>query len=247
MTALAILVLVLLASVLQRITGMGAAMMMAPFLVVMLGPHGGVMLTNVLAGCISAVMLASVWRRIEWRRLTLLIPAAVLVMPLASWIAARSPGGPLYIIVSCLVLVGLTLAVFLSRLGRRADGPAVRILTGVGAGAGTVLAGVGGPAMAFYQVLSGWDPRAFAASVQPVWITLSICGLGSKLLFSREEFPTLPWWGWLACLPLTLGGLRIGRRVGRRLSTRTASRIVVGIAVIGALLSLVTGIVALLR
>ena len=60
--ALAIIGLVVLASALQRITGVGFAMMMAPFLVVMIGPHGGVMLSALLSVVAPLLVMPLVWR-----------------------------------------------------------------------------------------------------------------------------------------------------------------------------------------
>ncbi|WP_258935183.1 hypothetical protein [Nesterenkonia pannonica] len=70
----AVVGLVVVASALQRVTGLGFAMVVSPFFVVMLGPHSGVMLTNILGGAMPLIMLAAVWRDIEWRRIAWIVP-----------------------------------------------------------------------------------------------------------------------------------------------------------------------------
>jgi uncharacterized protein len=234
--------LILVAAVLQRITGLGFAMMLAPFLVVIVGPHTGVMLTNMLSFVAPLLMLGLVWRDIEWRRLLIIAPVALLVMPLFGWIAAVSPPGPLYIAVASLVLLGLTLSLVVSRIHARADGPVTRVLTGIGAGGGVVLAGVGGPAMTVYAVVSRWNVRAFAATLQPLWILFSAAGFLTKVTFSGDEIPMFPWWFWAGSLVVIVVGLGLGTLIGRWVRDAAVRRLVIFLAFVGALLSLATGI-----
>jgi len=234
--------LILVAAVLQRITGLGFAMMLAPFLVVILGPHTGVMLTNMLAFVAPLLMMPLVWRDIEWRRLLIIAPVALLVMPLFGWIAAVSPAGPLYIAVASLVLLGLALSLVVSRIHARADGPITRVLTGVGAGGGVILAGVGGPAMTVYAVVSRWNVKAFAATLQPFWVLLSVSGFLTKMVFSGDEIPVFPVWFWFGSLAVIVAGLALGTMIRRWVRDATVRRLVIFLAFVGALLSLVTGI-----
>lgn len=239
---LAIIGLVVVAATLQRLTGLGFAMMMSPFLVVMIGPHGGVMLTNILSFLAPALMIPVVWKDIDWRRLAVFGPAAVLVMPAFGWLAAASPQGPLYIVVASLVIVGLSISLLISRINRTVDGFATRALTGVGAGGGVILAGVGGPAMTVYAVLSRMDVRIFAATLQPLWVLMSIGGFLTKLAFSGNEVPTFPWWFWAGSLVAILIGMRVGTMIRVWFSDAAARRTVLVLAFIGAGLSLLTGI-----
>lgn len=240
--ALAIIGLVILAAALQRLTGLGFAMMMSPFLVVMIGPHGGVMLTNLLSFLAPALMLPAVWKDIDWRRLAVIGPAAVLVMPAFGWLADASPQGPLYIVVASLVILGLSMSLIISRINKTVDGFATRALTGLGAGGGVVLAGVGGPAMTVYVVLSRMDIRSFAATLQPLWILMAVGGFLTKLTFSGNEVPAFPWWFWAGSLVAILVGMRIGTMVRVWFSDAAARRLVLILAFIGAGLSLLTGI-----
>ncbi|WP_300342116.1 TSUP family transporter [Nesterenkonia sp.] len=240
--AITIIGLVILAAGLQRLTGMGFAMMMAPFLVVMIGPHGGVMLTNVLSLVAPILMLPMVWRDIQWRRLAIIVPVSLAVMPLFGWMAAASPQGPLYIAVASLVLLGLSISLIISRISAAVDGPWTRVLTGVGTGGGTVLAGVGGPAMTVYAVVSRWEVRGFAATLQPLWLVMSAGGFLTKLIFSGNEVPSFPLWFWAGCALAILVGLWGGTVVRRWVSDTAARRIVIALAFAGALISLAMGI-----
>lgn len=239
---LAIMGLVVLAALLQRVTGIGFAMMLAPFLVVMIGPHGGVMLTNLLSVLAPVLMMPAVWKDIQWRRLAPIALTAVLVMPPAGWLANALPQGPLYIVVASLVLIGLSLSVILSRVNTHIDGPSTRVLTGVGAGGGVILAGVGGPAMTMYAVISQWDVRKFAATLQPLWVLMALGGFLTKLIFSGNEMPAFPVWFWVGAVIAILAGIQLGVWVHRRVSDALARKVVIFFAFVGALLSLLTGL-----
>lgn len=240
--ALSIIGLVVLASALQRLTGVGFAMMMAPFLVVMVGPHGGVMLTALLSVIAPILVMPLVWRDIQWRRLAIIAPAAIVVMPFFGWLAATSPQGPLYIVVAVLVMLGLIGSLVVSRIDAVVNGPVTKALTGLGVGGGVILAGVGGPAMTIYAVLSRWEIRSFAATMQPLWAVMSIGGFLTKLTFSGNEVPAFSWWFWVGSVVGILIGIRVATAVRRWVDDQLARRTVIFLAFLGAGLSLLMGI-----
>lgn len=240
--ALTIVALVVLASTLQRLTGIGFAMMMAPFLVVMIGPHGGVMLTALLSIIAPSMMIPQVWKEIEWRRLAIIAPAAILVMPLFGWLADITPQGPLYIVVAVLVILGLSASLIVSRINAVLQSSTTQALTGLGVGAGVVLAGVGAPAITIYAVLSRWEIRSFAATMQPLWSLMAVGGFLTKLTFSGNELPTLQWWFWPASVVAILVGMRVAASARLWITDDSARRIVIVLAFLGAGLSLFTGV-----
>lgn len=240
--ALTIIGLVVLASTLQRLTGIGFAMMLAPFLVVMMGPHGGVMLTALLSIFGPSMMIPQVWREIEWGKLAIIAPVALLVMPFFGWLAATTPQGPLYIVVAVLVILGLSASLIVSGFSARTEGSIAQSLTGLGVGGGVILAGVGAPAITIYAVLSRWEIRSFAATMQPLWALVAIGGFLTKLTFSGNALPAMPWWFWLGSLAAILIGLRIAVAARLWLNDALARRIVIVLAFLGAGLSLFTGV-----
>lgn len=239
---LAIIGLVAFAAVVQRITGLGFAMVIAPFLVVLLGPHDGVMLTNFLSLVAPILMLGFVWQHIQWMRALWISAVAAAAIPLAGWVAALSPPGPLYIVVASLVLVGLSLSVALSRATAVQDSRTARVLAGIGTGAGSVTAGVGGPAMTVYSVLTRWDVVTFAATLQPIWIVVASTSLATKWFFSEDGLPPLPWWVWLSCAVMIVAGLLVGTVLQKRIPHEIVRLTVIGLAFVGAVLALITGI-----
>src|SRR5690625_7179342 len=73
-----------------------------------------------------------------------------------------------------------------------------RSITGIGSGLGTVLGGVGGPAVTVYAVLSRWPVLPMVATMQPLWIIISSVSFASKWR-SEEHTSELQSRGHLVC------------------------------------------------
>lgn len=242
---LGILLLSFVATALQRITGLGFAMLTAPFAVVALGTHQGIMLTTALAVIASIFMLPSMWRDIDWARVGWIgIPAALSIVP-AAWLGARIDGAIIYLLVGVLVIIGLSVALLMSGTTEPVTSRYAQVLTGVGAGTGSVLAGIGGPAMTIFGVLSRWPVASFAASLQPIWILTAGATLAGRSWFMGSTLPELSWWLWL----VAAAGIAVGMWVGQRALGKVPEKVVFGIVVVlamtGAVLSVITGISAL--
>ncbi|MET8545581.1 TSUP family transporter [Kitasatospora sp. NPDC004799] len=107
---------VLLGASVQRLAGVGFALVAAPVLVLLLGPGDGVTLSNLAAGAISAVGLLGSWRRV---RLTAMLPltlAAACTVPAGVLVAAAVPAPWLLVGIGALV----SLAALLVLRGARA-------------------------------------------------------------------------------------------------------------------------------
>lgn len=243
---LGILLLSFVATALQRMTGLGFAMLTAPFAVVALGTHHGIMLTTVLAVVASVFMLPSMWRDIDWARVGWIgIPATLGIVP-AAWLGAHIDGAIIYLLVGVLVIIGLSVALLMRGTAQPVTGRGAQILTGIGAGTGSVLAGIGGPAMTIFGVLSRWPVASFAASLQPMWIMIASATLAGRWWFMGSTVPTLSWWMWLLAAAGIAGGMWVGQRALGKVKDKVVFGIVVVLAMVGAVLSVVTGISQLL-
>lgn len=63
--SLTLIGLVLVCAIIQRVAGMGLGIVFAPYAVVLIGAHEGIMLANLLGGLVPIVMLPRIWSRIE--------------------------------------------------------------------------------------------------------------------------------------------------------------------------------------
>lgn len=244
--SLTLIGLVLVCAVIQRVAGMGLGIVFAPYAVVLIGAHEGIMLANLLGGLVPVVMLPRIWSQIEWATVLRLGLPAIAVMPAAAWLSSVSPPAPLYLVVASLVLLSLVISVLLARVDTTVDGVPVQIGTGLGIGLGTVLGGVGGPAATVYAVLSRWPALSMVATLQPLWILVSLVSFGSKLAWDDGQLPDMPGWVWAAMLGSLVVAVGLGEMLQRRLGELGIHRLVIVLGFVGALLSLWTGVRLLL-
>lgn len=242
LTAGLICALVLGVSVIQRVAGSGFGLIMAPFLVVMLTPHEGVMLANFLSLFPPLLIMWELWRHIEWEKFFRLTLWALVLIPPGAFLAAHASPGLLSIGVGLMVLFGLGVSLLFARSDRRIDGHVPQAVTGAAAGAGTVLVGIGAPPVAIYTVISRWPLVTMIATVQPLWLIISGVSFGSKWLLDEGQLPSLPWWAWLGAVLSIPVGVWAGQHVERLLSKALVRRLVVLLAVLGAVMALATGL-----
>jgi uncharacterized membrane protein YfcA len=210
----------------QRITGLGFALVSAPFLVLLLGPFTGVLLANVLSLAANLVVIAQTWRDVEVRKALLLaVPAVVAVAP-GAWVARVLPAPLLAITAGSLVLVAI-IAVLASKRARVLRGTPGAVTAGAVSGFMNVTAGVGGPAISLYSLSTGWPHHSFVATVQLYFVLLNGASIVAK------GWPTLPLAGWiLACGALVIGTVA-GHRLARLVPPDRARTLVGGLAILG--------------
>ncbi|MGP9736316.1 TSUP family transporter [Brachybacterium sp. AOP42-C2-15] len=230
---------VLAGAVAVRTTGMGFALLSSPFLVMALGPFEGILVTNV-CGIVAALLnLAVVHADLDWKRAARVVPAGIVGTIPGALLVLWLPPAVLAVAISLLVIVGLLFTV-----GSRSLQVPNSLWTGAGGGFASglmnVTAGVGGPGLVVYALATQWEHRSFAATAQ-----LHFAVLGVAALLAKWSLPTLPIAGWAVLMGLLAVGLLGGNVLARWVHGARAMRWVIVIAMLGALLSLVQGLVRL--
>ncbi|GAA1385114.1 sulfite exporter TauE/SafE family protein [Kitasatospora putterlickiae] len=234
-SALPLGLVVLVGSSVQRLAGVGFALVAGPALVLLLGPGDGVTLSNCAAGAISAIGLADGWRRVRPARMLPLIGAAGCTVPLGAWAAGRVP--PAALLIGIGLLVGA--AALLVIRGVRAPGlRGVRGALAAGAASGFMnsAAGVGGPAVSLYAVNTGWSAREFVPNAQFYGVAVNLFSLAAK------GTPHLAVPAWSAAAAGVVLGAGVGRVLADRVSERRARMLVLGLALAGGLTTLGKGV-----
>ena len=220
----------------QRVTGIGFALVCAPLLVVIAGPFEGVVLANLLSLTVAAVVFATHWRDVDWRRAGLLAAPALLTIPLGAWVARSVPPAPLMVGIGLLVIVALG-AVVLSARARVLRGTAGAVGAGAASGFMNVTAGVGGPAVVLYAVSADWEHRRFVATFQVYAVVTNLASLAFK-----GGLPAIS----AAELGVSFAGLVLGLLGGevlaRHVDHRVARRLAIGLALTGAVFTVVKGV-----
>ncbi|MFC0673268.1 sulfite exporter TauE/SafE family protein [Brachybacterium hainanense] len=223
----------------QRATGMGFALLASPFLVLVLGPFQGILVINVAGVIASSIVLLQVGRDVDWPRAAVIVPMGVIGVIPGAIAVDLLPGGPLAVVVSLIVILGLA-GTMLLRGRTLPHSPALGAAGGLASGFMSVTAGVGGPGVVVYARATGWEHRHFAATAQLVGVTMGIVSLAAK-----RSLPSLGAAGWTALLLAIGAGLLVGNVAARRIDEQAAMRAVMVIAMIGALLALGQGIMRL--
>lgn len=230
---------IFLGAVMQRVSGMGFALVASPFLVALLGPFEGILVINLFGALASFVILQTVWRDVAFKKAGLiLIPAAVATIP-GAVVAQFVPSAVLATGIGALVLVTLVGSFFLQG-NSRVMGRGGALTAGAVSGFMNVTAGVGGPAVSAYAIATRWPQREFAATAQ-----LYFCALGAISLLAKHALPSLSWQSWVVCAAALAVGVGLGHFFSHLVSASTARVMVVVLAFVGASLIIVKGIVEL--
>lgn len=230
---------------LQRLTGMGFALVSAPFMVLLLGPVSGVVTANICSAAASAMILGRVFADIDWRKFGGLATAALVGIIPGALLLKVVPAAWLDMGIGALIIASLSVSL-LARPRPRGRGAGTTLVAGAASGAMNVLAGVGGPAMSVYAVATRWGQRGFAATMQPYFMVTALASIAAKAVTSPASMPALPVWAWLAvCLAMVLG-LVSGEWAARRVTHDAGRLLVVILAFAGGAAAMVRGAAALL-
>lgn len=236
-----IAVAVMAGAMAQRVSGMGFAIIVAPVLVLVVGPVDGILMVNICGAVSASIIFTQVWRDVDWRQYFLLtVPALVALAP-GVWIAVRLGGPMLQVGVGVLLLSVLTLSLFATRGERVLPTVPAAVLSGGACGFLSATAGASGPSVSIYAVVTRWDQRSFAATIQPFFATLGTIAFVSKVRSLPEGLPAYPWWLWLLIMSCTLVGLTVGGYLSQIVSVRLARISVIVLAYPGAIITVVDG------
>ena len=181
----------------QAITGIGFALVAAPFLVSTEG-RDGVRLVILLSAVLNAAMVARERRDVQPRFVVQLLVPAALATPVLALLVRQLPERQLAIVAGA-VIVAAVLALASGYRVHAARGRAGAVGAGVVSAGMNVVAGVGGPPVALYAVNAGWPPRAARASLQAYFLCLNVVALlGLGLPPVHVGFFAAMGAGWLA-------------------------------------------------
>jgi uncharacterized protein len=224
---------------------MGFSLVACPMLVLVLGAADGVFVVNLCASVSSAIVLFRLWREVEWRNYRDLTLAALVGIVPGAWLAVNLAGPWLEIAVGTLLVAALLTSLLITRSTFTLAGTPPALVAGFVSGAMNAAAGVGGPAVSAYAVLSKWNQTGFAATLQPYFLTIGLSSMAAKLVLAPEQAPEIDWWIWLAMIVVLVVGIGVGDRLAPYVSARVARAGVLVISFGGAVVAIVNGAVKL--
>jgi hypothetical protein len=229
---------VLLGALVQRLTGMGFALVAVPALVMVLGPVDGVSLSNCAAGLVCVLGLWQGWRHVRLRAMVPLVVAAACTAPIGAWFSRVLPGPVLLVVMGGLVTVTSALLMIGLRVPAL-KGLAGALTAGATGGFMNTAAGLGGPPMSLYAVNANWTIREFVPNALFYGAVVNMFSLvirGVPPLAGRE---------WVVAGLGLLAGAGTGALLAGRIPDRTARFLVLSLAIGGGVVTGVKGLFAL--
>ncbi|MEL4356656.1 MULTISPECIES: sulfite exporter TauE/SafE family protein [unclassified Luteococcus] len=242
-----VLVAVFVGAVLQRLSGTGMGLVLAPILAVVLGAGTGVLVANATTTVSALMMLVALWRDVEWRRALLICGFAVPGAVVGGFVVRATPAAWLQVIVGGVVMLAILVTVLASALVRmpRVRAPWITPLAGFLGGIFNTTAGVSAPVMVVHSRLVRWEQKAFAASMQPVFAAMGFFSVLVKSLMAAADTALPPWWLLPVVVVTVVLGIQAGGWAARRVSSAQARTVAITLAGLGGLSALVRGVLAL--
>lgn len=234
---------VLLGVTLQRTSGMGTGLVLSPALVLAIGPVTGILLTNMTTVVSAAFLTFAVRAEIDWGRYLRIAPAILLGAIPAALLVHSVESGLLEVIIGVSLLLSLAVTPLLR--GREAEMPPTPagLLAGALGGFLNTAVGVAAAAMLAYAQVTRWDQRSFAATLQPIFLTMGLVSVITKLLVGTTGSGGPPPWPLMvAAIGSVPIGVLLGGVVARRVSSHTARAVAIGVVVLGSTATLLRGL-----
>ena len=235
---------VVLGTMAQRLTGLGFALLMAPFFALSFGPYEGILLMNVGGAFSSLLVLSRVWRDVDWRRFGFLISAAIPGGIVGGLVVSMLESAALQILVGALLILTLSASLFVKTSARGVNVSTAALGAGLVSGFTNATAGTGSPPIVIYAQVTGWPQKYLAATLQPFFFAISVSAFGLKTFISGAT-PGLDWWIYPAMMVFILIGLRLGTAAKPFVREMVARRAVIIFCYAGATLALVDGVTRL--
>lgn len=234
---------VLVGALLQRLSGVGAGLVVAPVMAILAGPVDGVVITNVTTIVSAAIIFSAVRADVEWRRFRRMLLGIVVGAVPGALVVRLVPDGWLHVLIGAMVLVGLWSSIRI-KAARTTDSSGAAVgFGGLGSFLNTA-AGVAAPVMVIYAERVGWNRSAFIATLQPTFFSMSLFSLISKGFIGVDLRQALSiWWLVPGAATVVALGLGVGRLMEARVSSRGSRAIAIIVAALGGCLAVLRGIV----
>ena len=165
-----------IAGTVRGFAGFGAAMIMTPVFSALYGPAVGVPLCLLLEIVVVLPLLPSVVRLVDWRRIGLLLVAAVVGVPVGNLVLTRVAPEPMRWVISGIVLGAVVLLASGWRFAGRPR-TATTLAAGVSSGFLNGLAGMAGPPIAFYYLAGDETVTRVRANLTTYFVFVDLVAL----------------------------------------------------------------------
>jgi uncharacterized membrane protein YfcA len=225
MTAAAV---ALSAGMVRGFAGFGAAMMMTPVFSALYGPAVGIPLCMLLEIAVALPLLPRAIQYVDWRRIGLLMAAAVIGAPVGTFALTQVSPEPMRWVISAIVLTAVALLASGWRFHGQWRAP---VTLGIGATSGFLngLSGMAGPPIAFYYLAGNETATRVRANLTTYFIFVDAAAL---LVFLVRGMVTADTAVLGLCLtPAVIAGGLLGERLFPLASEAFYRRLALGLLV----------------
>lgn len=244
-TTVAIGLAILVGAVLQRLSGSGMGLILAPTLTLMIGAANGVLLANATTTVTGFLMAVALRRHIDWHKAGIIIACVVPGSFLGAWVVKVSSAAWLQVIVGAAVLGAICFTAAASWLGKlphvTAGWPTPA--AGLIGGFFNTICGVSAPVLVIHSRLTRWEQQSFAATLQPIFMSMGAISVLSKTLLGSTGVHGLPpWWVLPFVVAVVVAGIGLGALIARRVSGEQAKTLAMFLAGVGGVSALLRGL-----
>ena len=219
----------------QAVSGIGFALVGAPFVTVALGGADGVRVVIVLG---LGVNLLTLWRdgaSANLRYVGALLLPAVVAGPLAAWALAGADSDTLSVVCGLIVLASIA-ALAGGFESARLSGRAGAVIAGAVSGAMNTLGGVGGPAAAGYALNARWPSERQRATLATYFLGLNLVSVASR------GMPPVSGRFWVVAAAAVVGGFLTGVVAAGHFEDRGLRAATLLLAALGACIAVASGL-----
>lgn len=233
---------VVLGATLQRASGTGVGLVVAPVLALLYGPAHGVLLTNVTTTVSGFLLTLTARRQVDWSAYRSIAVWSLPGACVGAILVKELTENILQIAVGTIVLVSLLTSMVIPQLPHL-QGAWTRRAAGLIGGTFNTTAGVAAPAMVAYANVSRCGQASFAATMQPTFMTMGFVSVVLKSFVLPVDGGGLPPWWVLPSLGAAVAlGSALGVALAHRISGEAARHVAVCLALAGGLLVLARGL-----
>lgn len=214
---------IFLAALIKATLGFGESLLAMPLLTLMLGLATATPLVGLIAATLTLLMLGSSWRKIDLRSTWRLLGAAALGVPIGALLVSMAPAGLVTRLLG-VILIGFGLFSLFRPALITLTHPAWSYIFGFLAGVLGSAYNTAGPPMVVYSAARRWQSDRFRATMQSVFLPISLLVLLSHALaglWSARVFEL-----YALSLPLLLLAIWLGELLSQRISGQRFDRLV---------------------
>jgi uncharacterized membrane protein YfcA len=233
MTAVEVVAVLFLATIVRSAFGFGEALIAVPLLALAIPVNVAAPVAVLVSITVALIVVAADWRSIHIRSAVWLVIPTLFGIPFGLMLLKSVPEATVKALLAVVIIAFSAWSLRKSPLELRDDRMAG--LFGFAAGVLGGAYGMNGPPLAIYGSLRKWSPASFRATLQGYFLPASIAGMAGYW-FAGMWTPVVNRF-YLLSLPGVLLAILLGRLVNRRMNPRQFVLYVhLGLIVIGAIL-----------